>query len=106
LIIDGISIAINNTKTRRSLVILVDIPENVDLLERSTSDLLPVSLSILNAGNSIAVVGSTDGPAGFGDPYPFAGRDFVNDSADFVDGAPECVAGVFDAAAFEVWVCV
>jgi hypothetical protein len=106
LIIDGISVAVNNTKARRSLVILVDIPENVDLLERSTSNLLPVGLSILDTGNSIAIVGSTDGPTGFGDPNPFAGRDLVDDSADFVDGAPECVAGVFDAAAFEIWICV
>jgi hypothetical protein len=88
------------------LVILVDIPENVDLLERSTSNLIPVGLSILDTGNSIAIVGSTDGPTGFGDPNPFAGRDLVDDSADFVDGAPECVAGVFDAAAFEIWICV
>lgn len=84
----------------------MDIPEDVDLLECRTSNLLPEGLSIFNAGNSIAVVGSTDGPAGFSDPDPFARRDLVDDSTDFVDGAPECVTGVFDTAAFEVWVCI
>jgi len=106
LIIDGLAVAINDTKARRSLVVLVNVPENVDLLESSTSDLFPEGLSILNAGDTIAIVGPTDGPAGFSDPNPFARRDLVDDSADFVDGAPECVAGVFDAAAFEVWVCI
>jgi len=106
LIIDGLAVAINDTEAGRSLVILVNIPENVNLLESSTSDLLPESLSILDAGDTIAIVGSTDWPSGFSDPNPFARRDLVDDSADFVDGAPECVAGVFDAAAFKVWVCV
>jgi hypothetical protein len=84
----------------------VDIPEDMDLLERRARNLLPVCLSILNAGNSIAVVGSTHGPASFSDPNPFSRRDFVDDSTDFVDGAPECIAGVFDTAAFEVRVCI
>jgi hypothetical protein len=84
----------------------VDIPEDVDLFEGRTSDLLPEGLSILNAGNSIAIVGSTDGPSSFSDPDPFSGRDLINDSTDFVDGAPECVAGVFNTAAFEVRVCI
>jgi len=106
LIIDGLAVAINDTKARRRLIVLVNVPENVDLLESSTRDLLPESLSILNAGNTVAIVGSTDGPAGLGDPNPFARRDLVDDSADFVDGAPECVASVFDAAAFKVWVCI
>jgi hypothetical protein len=78
----------------------------MDLLERRARNLLPVCLSILNAGNSIAIVGSTDGPSSFSDPDPFSGRDLINDSTDFVDGAPECVAGVFNTAAFEVRVCI
>ena len=106
LIIDGLAVTINDTKARRSLVVLVNIPENVNLLESSTSNLLPESLSILNAGDTIAIVGSTDWPAGFGDPNPFAGRDLVDDSTDFVDGTPEGVAGILDTAAFKVWVCI
>ena len=88
------------------MVVLVDVPEDVNLFESSTGDLLPECLSILDAGNSIAIVWSTDGPAGFSDPDPFARRDFVDDTTDFVGGAPECVAGVFDTAAFKVWVCI
>jgi hypothetical protein len=84
----------------------VDIPEDVNFLERIASDLLPVCLSILNARNSIAIVGPTNRPASFSDPDPFPGRDLVDDATDFVDGAPECVAGVFDTAAFEVRVCI
>ena len=88
------------------MVVLMDIPEDVDLLESRTSNLLPEGLSILNTGNSVAVVGSTDWPAGFSDPDPFARRDLVDNSTDFVDGAPECVAGVLDTASLKVWVCI
>ena len=84
----------------------MDVPENVDLLERIARNLLPECLSVLDAGNSIAILWSTDGPASFGNPDPFSWRDFVDNSTDFVDGAPECVTGVFDAAAFEVRVCI
>lgn len=78
----------------------------MDLLERSTSDLLPESLSILDAGDSIAIVISTDRPSSLSDPDPFARRHLVDDATDFVDGAPECVAGVLDTASLKVWVCI
>lgn len=106
LVVDGVSIAVDDTEAGRRLVVLVNIPENVHLLEGSTSNLLPVGLSVLDAGNSIAVVGSTDRPTSLSHPHPFSRRNLVNDSTNPVDGAPECVACLIDTAAFEVGVCV
>lgn len=84
----------------------MNIPEDVDLLEGSAGDLLPECLSVLNTGDTIAVVWTADGPASLGDPNPLSRRDFIDNVSDLVDCAPEGVARVLDTASFEVRVCV
>lgn len=76
----------------------------MDLAERSARDAAPVRLSVLDAGDGIAVVGAGVWPAGFCHPDPFAGGDVVDLAADGADGFPERGRGRVDGAALEVGV--
>lgn len=78
----------------------------MNLVERSTSHAPPVSLRVLHTGDGVAVVCARSGPAGFGDPDPFARRHVVDGAAHGVDAFPEGGAGAADGGALEVGVCV
>lgn len=101
-VVDSMAIPVNDTEAGRLLIILVNIPEHMDLVECRAANLSPKGLCILNTGHSIAVLGSTDGPACLGDPDPFARRHLVDDIADLVDGCPKSVSCCLNGASLEV----
>ena len=101
-IVDSVAVAAKDTERRARGVVLVRIPEDVDLLERRASDRVPVSLSIGDRGNSRAVVGAGNRPASLGDPDPLARRNGVDLVASGGDGVPEGGGGVADGCVLEV----
>jgi len=88
-IVKRLAVLVKDTETRTLPVIAGDIPEDVNLLKGLTTDLAPVVSSVLDAGDGGAVLIAADGPAGLGDPDPFAGANGVDLVAGCDDAVPE-----------------
>lgn len=105
-VVNGVAIAADHAERRGRRVVLVRVPENVDLLEGGAGDGVPVSLGVGNRWNTGAVGGTADRPAGLGNPHPLAWRNVIHSSAGSIHRLPEGVAGISDGRALEVWVTV
>jgi len=75
-----------DTKAWGLVVVLVRIPKDVDGFKRLASNGAPVILGIGHGRDRSAGVGGVrDGPAGLGNPDPFARRDGIDLVASGVD---------------------
>src|SRR5271168_1449224 len=72
--------------------VLEYVPPCVVFAENAARDCVPVCLRVLNGGNSLAVSGTRDRPAGFSNPDGLAGRS----SNGLIKGAKETRFRVFD----------
>lgn len=101
-IVDGVTIAVKDTKRRRSAVVLVRIPEDVDRLEGGAGHAAPVGLGVRHGGDSRTVVWARDRPAGLGNPDPFAGRYGVDLVAGSGNRVPESVVSIANGCVLEI----
>ena len=76
------------------------------LLECSTSDAVPVGLSVLDGRNGRARRGTGHRPASLGNPDPLARADIVDLSTRSVDCLPEGSRGVTNGGVLEVGISV
>lgn len=83
-------------------IILQGVPEGMKTPESLAGDTLPVCLGIVRTGACEAVLGSGDGPSGFGDPDPDAGFHAADGVAGLLEVLAEGVEALIGADAFPV----
>lgn len=103
-IVDCVSVLIKDAKRRVLVVVLVRVPEDVDLVEGGAGDGAPVRLGVLDRSDGVAVVCAGVRPARLRDPDPLARADVVDGGAGGGDCVPEGRRGGADGRALEVGV--
>ena len=105
-IVDGFTVLAKHAKTWRVVVVLVHVPEDVNLLESLARYASPVGLGVLDTGDSSAVVSTAYRPASLGHPDPLARRDGVDSITGSGHALPESGCGVTNRTALEVRVAI
>lgn len=88
----GVGLGVSDTEAGGSTSIVENVPPGVGVTEERASDLIPELLGVGNAGNSLALGITLNGPTGLGDPNLL----IASGSLEVVDTSLEQTLGIID----------